>query len=47
MGMNTNMKVRVSEATSYLKHFKIAQMNLNQLIWEERLKRRLERAKSR
>jgi hypothetical protein len=45
--MNTNANLRVSEATSYLKHFKIAQMNLNQLIWEERLKRRLERAKSR
>ncbi|HLT81095.1 MAG TPA: hypothetical protein VKZ86_08690 [Cyclobacteriaceae bacterium] len=45
--MNTNANIRPSEATSYLRHFKIAQMNLNQLIWEERLKRRLERAKSR
>ena len=45
--MNTKLNARPKEAYSYLNHFKIAQMNLNQLIWEERLKRRLERSKDR
>jgi len=45
--MNTKASSRTIEAYSYLNRFKIAQMNLNQLIWEERVRKRLERSKER
>lgn len=44
--MESRVSQRKAEVNSYVQNFVVAQMNLNQLILEERLRRRINRNKS-